>query len=105
MTHAGSAKIDGNVQVKISLEDVLIMDAPAKLIASTTVSNPKSFPIAYKLQYNPSDITRGHIYAVSVSITGSDGKLLYSNDVQAVAPLAETPSPNVDVAVIRGNLL
>ena len=91
--------------MEISLRDVSLMDAPSKLISSTTASNPKTFPISYRIEYNPSDIKPGYVYALSVRITGSDGKLLYINDVRTIAPLAETASSNVDIAVIRGNLI
>ena len=50
--HIGSDTIDQNSQLEISLRDVSLMDVQAKLIASTIISNPKTFPISYKLQYN-----------------------------------------------------
>ena len=105
ITHDGSAMIDEDVQVDISLRDVSLMDVASKLISSTTVSNPKTFPISYKLSYDPSDIESGHVYALSARISGSGDKLWYINDVHTQVPLTETPSPNIDVAVIRGNLI
>ena len=102
ITHIGSAKIGENVQAQVSLRDVSLMDTAAQLIASIKISDPKTFPISYKLQYNPSDIKSGHTYALSAMITGSGDKLLYINDFRTIAPLIEIPSPTVDIAVIRG---
>jgi putative lipoprotein len=105
ITHVGSSSIDKNSQVEVSLRDISLMDTASKLIASTTISNAKTFPISYKLKYNPSDIIPHHTYAVSARISGPDSKLLFINDVQTRAELTGSPSPTIDIAVIRGNRL
>lgn len=103
VTYPGAAKIDGNVQVEVELRDVSLMDAPSKLIASTKISNPKTFPISYKLSYNPSDIKPGLTYAVSARITGAGTKLLYLNDVRKTVTFTQTASTTIDIPVIQGN--
>jgi uncharacterized lipoprotein YbaY len=104
ITHIGSDTIDQNSQLEISLRDVSLMDVQAKLIASTIISNPKTFPISYKLQYNPTDIKPNRIYALFARITGLDNKLLYINDVHTRAKLTErTSSLSIDITVIRTN--
>ncbi|CAF0950038.1 unnamed protein product [Rotaria sp. Silwood1] len=101
VTHAGSNTIDKNSQVKVELRDVSLMDAPSKLIASTTITSAKTFPISYKLTYNPSDITPNHHYAISATINGPDNKLLFINDVRIRVDFTNSAFPTIDVAVIR----
>jgi uncharacterized lipoprotein YbaY len=105
ITHVGSNTIDKNSQVEVSLRDVSLMDVASKLIASTTISDAKTFPISYKLKYNPSLITPHNTYALSARITGPDNKLLFINDVQTRVQFTGSTSPTVDVAVIRSNKL
>jgi putative lipoprotein len=104
ITHIGSDTIDKNSQIEISLRDVTLMDVQAKLIASTIISNANTFPISYKLKYNPADIKPDRTYALSARINGPDNKLLYINDVHTPAKLMDTTSSlTIDIAVIRGN--
>ena len=79
------------------------MDVASKLIASTTITNAKTFPVSYKLKYNPSDIKPHNTYAVSVIINGPDGKLLFINDVQSRVELTGSASTTRNVAVIKSN--
>jgi putative lipoprotein len=105
ITYIGSSSIDKNSQVEISLRDVSLMDVASKLIASTNVSNAKTFPISYQLKYNPSDIKPHNTYAVSARITGPDSKLLFINDVHTQVDFKGSTSPTVNIAVIRSNKL
>jgi putative lipoprotein len=98
ITHVGSDIIDKNSQIEISLRDI---DVESKLVASTIISNAKTFPISYKLKYNPSDIKPAHTYALFARINGPDNKLRYINDVQTRAKLTDTTSLTIDIAVIR----
>jgi hypothetical protein len=79
------------------------MDVASKLIASTTITDAKTFPVSYKLKYNPSDIKPHNSYAVSVTISGPDGKLLFINDVQSRVELIGSTSTTMNVGVIKGN--
>ena len=103
ITHLGSDAIEKNSQLEISLQDVTLMDTPAKMIASTMVSNPKTFPISYTLQYNPADIKSHHTYIVSARINGSDHKALYINDMHTPVKLTSSASVTIDIPVIRVN--
>jgi len=101
ITHIGSNTLDRNSQVEVSLRDVSLMDVKSKLIASTVISNATTFPISYKLKYNPSDIKSGLTYSLSARITGPGNKLSFINDVHTPAKLTGTASPTIDIAVIR----
>jgi putative lipoprotein len=102
ITHVGSNHIDKNAQIAVSLQDVSLMDAAAKFLATTSISDAKTFPISYKLKYNPADIKPHHTYAIMARITGPDNRLLFLNDVETRAEFTGSRSPTVDIAVIRG---
>ena len=101
ITHVGPSHIEKNSKVEVTLQDVSLMDVAAKTISSATISNASTFPISYKLKYNPSEVKSHHTYAVSIRISGPDHKLHFVNDFHARANLNEQ-APSVDVAVIRG---
>jgi uncharacterized lipoprotein YbaY len=102
VTHTGQNNIDKNFKVHVELRDVSLMDTASKVIGSTVVSDAKTFPVSYKVSYNPSDIKPGHTYAMQARITGPGDKLQYTNDVHTPAELKGTTSPVIDIAVIRG---
>jgi uncharacterized lipoprotein YbaY len=102
ITHVGSNNIDKNAQIAVSLQDVSLMDAAAQFIATTSISDAKTFPISYKLKYNPVDIKPHHTYAIMARITGPDNRLLFINDVETRADFTGLRSATVDIAVIRG---
>jgi putative lipoprotein len=101
ITHAQPNHIDANAKIEVALRDISLMDTASKLISSTTITDAKTFPVSYKLKYNPSDIKPHHTYSVSVSINGPGGKLLFINDVQTLAKLTGSASTVIDVAVIK----
>jgi putative lipoprotein len=102
ITHIGPNRIEKNSKVQVTLQDVSLMDAAAETVSSTTISDASTFPISYKLKYNPANVKPHHTYALSVRINGPDHKLHFINDVHTRANLGEA-APTVDIAVIRGN--
>lgn len=103
ITHAGESNIDANAQIKVELRDISLMDAPSKLIASTTITDAKKFPVSYTITYNPSDIKGHNSYAVSARITGPGNKLLYISDTNVRPEFTGSKITTADIGVIRGN--
>ncbi|CAF3543163.1 unnamed protein product [Adineta steineri] len=101
ITHVDSNHIDKNSKIEVTLRDTSLMDTAAKLIATTTISDATTFPVSYKLKYNPSEIKDGHTYSVSARINGPDHQLHFINDVNTRVNFADSSSPMVDIAVIR----
>lgn len=91
-----------NVQIEVELRDVSLMDAPSKKISSTLIKDATSFPVDYKITYDPKLISVGHQYSVSARIVDSDGKLIYINDVNTRADVSGTKSGPTNIGVIKG---
>ena len=78
------------------------MDTAAKVMGTTIITDAKSFPISYKVGYDPSEIKRGFRYSMSARITGPDGQLHYINDMHISADVSGSTAPNIDIPVIKG---
>jgi uncharacterized lipoprotein YbaY len=100
VTYAGEYTFEKDFKVHVELRDTSIMDKGGKLVASTVITDAKSFPISYKLSFNPSEIDEHHTYSLHVRIVGPHGKLWFTNDVRSNVDL-KIETPTVDIAVIR----
>lgn len=101
VTFDGPKDIQAGSNVEITLQDVSLMDAPAKTIGTLRITNARSFPISYKVKYDLSEIKNGHRYTMSARITGPDGKLHYINDMSITADVGRTKEPTIDIPVIK----
>jgi len=99
--YTGPTVVDKSLRIEIVLRDVAVSDVTLKPISSIIISDAKTFPVPYTLKYNPSDIQSHRTYALFVKITGHDGKLLYTNDVQTRVLLTGPTPPVTDIVVIR----
>ncbi len=65
--------------VKVTLEDVSLADAPAKVLAQKeTPTAGKQVPIPFELMHSPADVPPSHRYSVRATIK-VDGKLLFTS--------------------------
>ena len=69
-----------NAQVKVTLADTSLMDAPAKVI-DTKVITGGSPPFKFALDYDPAKIIANHTYTVSARIE-VDGQLRFITDTR-----------------------
>lgn len=83
-----SAKIAPNSKISIQLLDVSLMDAPSVTLSEQVIETGNdglSFPIQYRVDYDPARIEDHHSYSLSVRIEDEAGKLAwtstYSNGV------------------------
>lgn len=97
----GPKDLPSGSHVQIQLQDTSLMDAAAKVMGTVTITDAKSFPISYKVKYNPSEIIRGHTYSMSARITAPDGKLRYINDMHIGADVSGNNGANIDIPVIQ----
>ena len=65
--------------VELSLQDVSLADAPAKVIANQRISNPGQVPIKFKLEYPRKDIDERRSYSLQVRISDKE-RLMFVND-------------------------
>ncbi len=71
----------------VRLEDVSLADAPAKLIAETSVPASTS-PTAFSLAYDPARLETGHSYAWRASITSGDELMFTTTERHTFDPQA-----------------
>lgn len=70
--------LPANATITVTLNDVSLADAPAKVISQTEFQSAgKQVPIPFELTYDRAQIDPRHRYAVSAKITGADGQLLW----------------------------
>src|SRR5262245_30451671 len=106
------AKLTGTVECKdrgeftpetvarITIEDVSVADAPAKVIAETTVKDLKAFPIPFVIEYDPAAIKPRARYALRVRIeTGK--RLDFINDTSIPVLSNSAPAKDVKAPVIK----
>ena len=66
--------------VQVQLSDVSLQDAPAQVVADTTLSPVgRQVPLPFELQYDPAKIEPRRRYAVRATIR-SEGRLLFTTD-------------------------
>lgn len=88
-----------NAVVKVKLQDVSRMDAPAILISEQTIpTNGNQVPISFALQYNPNDIRAQSSYAVAAEIW-VDGNREWISTTRHPVITQNAPTQNVTVMV------
>jgi putative lipoprotein len=65
--------------LEVSLADVSLVDAPARIVSKQEITTTTQVPIAFEIKYDSSQIVPAHSYAVQARIT-TDGKLTWIND-------------------------
>ena len=94
------AEFTADTVCEIQIQDVSIADAPAKVIAKTTIKDLKEFPIKFEIEYDPTLIKDNADIAVSVRIN-TKGKLEYINDTKIAVITRNKPTKDVTVPVIK----
>lgn len=65
--------------LEVSLADVSLVGAPARIVGKQEITTTTQVPIAFEIKYDSSQIVPAHSYAVQARIT-TDGKLSWIND-------------------------
>ncbi|QFI55200.1 YbaY family lipoprotein [Aeromonas simiae] len=66
-------------RLEITLEDVSLADAPARVLGRTTLDELAAPPFAFTLDYDPSKVDQSHRYSVRATIRVGD-ELLFTTD-------------------------
>jgi putative lipoprotein len=96
----GEAQFAANTVARVTLQDVSLADAPAKMVGEQVIKDLKKFPIPFEVEYDPAAIENGNTYAVQVRIETKD-RLDYVNDTRVEVISSGKPSKDVKVPVIR----
>ncbi|KAL7670866.1 hypothetical protein ACOME3_005783 [Neoechinorhynchus agilis] len=89
--------------VKVTLNDVSLMDVSAKIVAITTIHTSKEFPISFSINYDNALIESRNDYSINVRIEDpqANDQLLYINDTAVFVLTKGYPSNGVAVPVIK----
>jgi putative lipoprotein len=68
-----------DAMVDVSLQDTTLADAPARIVAQTTIAtHGAQVPIPFRIDYDTAGIDPSHRYTVRATIT-VDGKMLFTS--------------------------
>ncbi len=84
--------------VEVTVQDVSLADAPAKVIGTQTIENPGQVPINFSVSYNPADIQDNHRYSVRATIKDG-GKLIYTSTTVIPVITMGAPTSGIEVMV------
>ncbi|MDG3088581.1 YbaY family lipoprotein [Vibrio hannami] len=86
--------------VIITLEDVSLMDAPAKVLAKQTFTTEgEQVPFDFELSYDANEIEKGHHYNIRASIK-IDGKLRFTTDTENLVITDKKQTTEVSLMLI-----
>ncbi|GAA5535115.1 YbaY family lipoprotein [Deinococcus aluminii] len=86
--------------VTLNIEDVTRLNAPST--TRLTVSFPSTrLSTPYQFQYNPARMNPRRVYAVTVRVTGPNGRLLYSSNKAQELPRSQNAVLNLKVTPAR----
>ncbi len=89
-----------NAVVTVTLQDVSLADAPAKVIAKQTFETEgKQVPFAFELNYDSNDIQAKHTYSVRARIDVED-KLRFISDTRYAVITDAEQTHQVDIRLI-----
>jgi len=98
VTYRERMALPPGARIEVELVDVSRADAPARIVAATTVTPQTQVPVAYSLAYEPAGIVAGHSYAVQARILLDDRLLFTTAERHAV--LGDEPD-RTDIVVRR----
>jgi putative lipoprotein len=97
VTYRNRSALPPTAMIEVTLADVSLADAPAKVISTQRIeAGGQQPPFPYELPYDPTQIDQKHSYSVSARITeGTD--LLFISDT--VIPVLTRGAPMTDVEI------
>lgn len=103
ITYRERIALPSDAVVTIALEDVSLMDAPAKVIAEQTFTTEGAqVPFDFELSYDANEISENHRYSVRAKIV-VDGKLRFTTDTSnlVITDSAQTKEVNLMMVGVR----
>lgn len=101
VTFSGNQALPEGAVARVQVNDTSLADVPAVTVGEQVISNPGTFPIPYKVCYDPAKIQAGRTYTMRARIEDSAGSLLYINDTAIPVITRGAPTDDVEIPVIR----
>ena len=100
VTYRNRRALPPTAVVEVSLQDISVADAPAKVISTQQIeAGGQQPPFAYELTYDPAQIDPRFTYSVSARITDGD-QLLFISDTTYPVLTRDAPLTDVDILVV-----
>jgi putative lipoprotein len=100
VTYRNRSALPPTAVIEVSLQDISVADAPAKVISTQKIeAGGKQPPFAYELTYDPAEIDPRSTYSVSARITDG-GELLFISDTLYPVLTRGAPLTDVDILVL-----
>lgn len=105
-TLTGRAMIDTRMALpagltfEATIEDISRAGAPAEVLARTVIENPGQPPIEFAIDYAPSELRPGAIYALRATIRRSDQLLFTTDTITRVLDGAETDGVEIRLRAV-----
>ena len=87
--------------VRVTLEDISLADAPAKILAEQILHPQNQVPIPFSLSYDRAQIQPRHRYALRAQIRTDAGQLLWTTDTVHPVLTQGAPTDTVEIALVR----
>lgn len=100
VTFAQPVALPEEAILRVQLNDISRMDAPAVTVGEQRVANPRSLPTPYRVCYDPGEIQPHHSYSMQARIEDRSGTLLYINNTIIPVITRGAPLDGVEIAVI-----
>jgi putative lipoprotein len=98
VTYRNRSALPPTAVIEVSLQDISLADAPAKVISTQQIeAGGNQPPFAYELTYDPAQIDPRYTYSVSARITDG-GELLFISDT--TYPVLTRGAPLTDVNIL-----
>jgi heat shock protein HslJ len=99
MTYRVRRALPPNAEIMVSLQDISLADAPAKLIAKhVTTSGGKQVPFPFEITFDPADIDPRHTYGLRATIVVDDQLLFTSTEAHPVIT-RDNPRYGIEITV------
>lgn len=100
VTYRNRSALPPTAVIEVSLQDISLADAPAKVISTQRIeAGGQQPPFAYELPYDPAQIDPRMTYSVSARITEANELLFISDTVNPVLTRG-APMTDVDILVL-----
>ena len=94
----GEPDFEEGTVVKVTLADVSLQDAPAKVLGQQNITDAKNFPVKFAVDYDPATVREGAMIAVLVRIE-TKGALRYITDTRHAVLTGDNPKKDVKISV------
>jgi putative lipoprotein len=100
VTYRNRSALPPTAVIEVSLQDISLADAPAKVISTQKIeAGGKQPPFAYELKYDPAQIDPKHTYSISARITEGN-QLIFTSDTVYPVLTRGAPMTGVDILVM-----